>query len=111
MGEETSGVLTVVISSGLVLLGSLKMGFGSVPVVSGFLRPMGASSSLLTIVYLPLSRAIASDEVLKRLSGKTTLGSPLRAVSSHIYIRIVSSSWRNLPGGPMQDSEKTGNEE
>ena len=49
-------------------LGRLKMGFGSGEAGSGFLRPMGALSSLLKIVYLPRSSAIVSDEELRGLS-------------------------------------------
>ena len=54
--------------------GSLKMPLGRVSAGSASLRPIGASPSLLVIVYLPLSRdMIASDVGLQKLCRKTTL--------------------------------------
>ncbi len=67
-----SRLLTVVVL-GPMSLGILKMPFGLVSASSTIRRPREAPSSLLMIVYLPLSRAIVGDEQLRRL-GEDDLG-------------------------------------
>ena len=76
--------------------GSLKMPFGLVSRGSISLRPTGAPSNLMVIVYLPLSRGIVRDVRLQKLRGRRLWGEFAATWRKGAGIYTTSSAARSV---------------